>query len=242
MEIYFTDVNEWSEEDAYQSMLPFVPEARRERLSRCRSAADRARGLGAGLLLEYGLRKRGITLLQETAGYETAELKNGPYGKPCLQGGYGICFNLSHAGEYAAAVFAEHEAGIDIERIRTAKQGLADRFFTEAEAAYVRRCADRGEGDLAFTRIWTRKESCIKAAGEGMRLPLDSFDVLCDELTLPGKCAEGGVHAGAGYGFYTVRQPEGYVLSVCAERTDREDIVLRPVTCGAIREYLEGGG
>ncbi len=242
MDILLTNVRWLSEEKTFLQMLRFVTEERRERILRCRSMTDRARGLGAGLLLEYGLRRRGMTLLSDAAGYRQVRSGKGPYGKPYLPGEPGICFNLSHAGDYTAAVFAGMEAGIDIERIRPVNKSLADRFFAETEAAYIGQCAEEGEGDLAFTRIWTRKESAVKAAGEGMHLPLHFFCVLEDEISLlPVRTAEGGhdtaeegdrpgtVWQADGYGFYTSESPDGYILSVCAARADRKDVIQTAV-------------
>lgn len=105
--------------------------------------------------------------------------QNGPRGKPHLLDEPSLRFNLSHSGECAlVAVAWEREVGIDIEQIRPERAGMAiaERFFSPYEAAILRGLPD-GERIAAFFRCWTRKESYIKARGDGFGLPLDAFDV-----------------------------------------------------------------
>lgn len=182
MELYIADIGKLKEESIYRHMSCYITEERLERIARYRSEADRARGLGAGLLLEYGLRKRGLTLLDDVPGCRKVPVEKGMYGKPYVSGEQDLCFNLSHAGDYAVAVFAGSEVGVDIERIRRIRRRLAERFFAEAECRYLDRFPDGEAQDTAFTWIWTRKESYIKAAGEGMHLPLDAFCVLGERV------------------------------------------------------------
>lgn len=100
------------------------------------------------------------------------------YEKPFLQR-RGIEFNLSHSGDWVLFAFTRcGEIGVDIEKIRpisdmrdVAKTNFAASEFALWEAT---RDADRV---AAFYRCWTRKESFIKAIGEGLSCPLDSFEV-----------------------------------------------------------------
>lgn len=213
--VYLADIHCFMPEEVYLQKLSLIPSERRERIARCRNIDDRMRGLSAGLLLEYGLRKRGFTLLHDTEAWKRVHLAKGRYGKPYLSDCDNLHFNLSHAGDYVAAVFADGAAGIDIERVRREKYKIAKRFFSPEEYTYLMNsgeCVSGAAGnpgksrDFVFTRMWTRKESYIKAVGDGMHLPLDSFSVLSDV-----------VEGAEPYFFHTWGQPEGYALSVCAK-------------------------
>jgi len=88
-----------------------------------------------------------------------------------------LCFNLSHSKTVALlAVALGAEVGVDVEDIRPIERAVAERFFSTAEIAAM---ADLdGEAWLdAFYRCWTRKEAILKVEGQGLRIPLDSFDV-----------------------------------------------------------------
>ena len=89
-------------------------------------------------------------------------------------------FNLTHAHEYALICVAlDRPVGIDIEYMprRLDDAGaLVRRFFSEAEqATYF--SLPRMLRRHAFFNGWTRKEAYIKARGEGLSHPLDSFVV-----------------------------------------------------------------
>ena len=90
-----------------------------------------------------------------------------------------IRFNLSHSGGYALfAIAYGREVGVDVEVIRPKPKAaaLVERFFSSNEKAAFRKLEADQENE-AFLAGWTRKESFVKALGQGLRFPLDRFDV-----------------------------------------------------------------
>jgi 4'-phosphopantetheinyl transferase len=110
------------------------------------------------------------------------EFVYGPKGKPELSSGQNpgrIRFNLSNSSDLALlAVVRDQELGVDLEFVKADFGGIeiAERFFsaTEVETLFA---IDAAERNAAFFACWTRKEAFIKAIGEGLSIPLDSFDV-----------------------------------------------------------------
>ncbi len=88
-------------------------------------------------------------------------------------------FNVSHSHGLALfAISRNREIGVDLEAIRpdVAGEKIAERFFSPQEVC-VLRALPRDLQDEAFFNCWTRKEAYIKAKGEGLSMPLDTFDV-----------------------------------------------------------------
>jgi 4'-phosphopantetheinyl transferase len=106
----------------------------------------------------------------------------GAKGKPDLaadQNPHRVKFNLTHSGDLALlAVTQNQELGVDVEFVKADFGGseIAERFFSAREVAMLF-AIDERERNAAFFACWTRKEAFIKAVGEGLSLPLDSFDV-----------------------------------------------------------------
>lgn len=106
----------------------------------------------------------------------------GPKGKPELSREIetnGIKFNLSHSNEVACLAVAQGLAvGVDVERINSdfATEEIAERFFSVREVQCLQ-ALPSSERVNAFFACWTRKEAYIKALGEGLSVPLDSFEV-----------------------------------------------------------------
>jgi len=140
------------------------------------------------------------TLLAERLGCTaaTVPLEAIPQHKPRLVGGpVPIQFNLSHAGgRIALAMTLGVVVGVDIEMIDHEVEFLeiAGSHFASAERGALLRT--RGEERAnCFFRLWTRKEALVKAAGDGLTLPLDGFDVspaLPEELALTIDSLESG--------------------------------------------------
>lgn len=104
-----------------------------------------------------------------------------PAGKPYLEG-HPVHFNLSDSGGWCLLAFT-HLAplGVDLETVRPQVDlaGIARRYFSAAEQAELEELPSALQTE-AFYHIWTQKEAFIKAVGEGLSIPLDSFDVAAD--------------------------------------------------------------
>ena len=113
-------------------------------------------------------------------GPREVEFTLGRAGKPALRGDSRLRFNMSHSGGLAAYAFTlDCEIGIDIEEVRTMPdlEPVAQHYFCGAEAAELLAIPDERRRQEAFYRCWTRKESYIKAIGDGLSVPLDRFQV-----------------------------------------------------------------
>jgi 4'-phosphopantetheinyl transferase len=112
------------------------------------------------------------------------------YGKPFLEPKRGekrIEFNLSHAGDIILiGVTFDIPIGVDVEKIKPLPEidQIAAQFFSSGEQRDLSLLS--GSSKLfAYYDCWTRKEAVIKASGEGLSMPLDSFRV----SLLPGEPA-----------------------------------------------------
>jgi 4'-phosphopantetheinyl transferase len=162
--------------DTVNRLSPYLASEENQRASRFRSAKDGTRFIVArGILRELA----GAYLRRPPA---TICFVNGPFGKPALQQDPAVLdlrFNLAHSDEFAVYAFTlAREVGIDVERVRpeAVRQGIEKHHFSAREQHELRTLSDklRPEG---FFLCWTRKEAYVKARGEGLHLPLSSFDV-----------------------------------------------------------------
>jgi len=110
---------------------------------------------------------------------ESFQFRTGRYGKPTLSEDLPVRFNLTHSYGLALYGFSlNRELGIDVEKIRPefASKEIAERYFSAAEQRELSQLPTEMHTD-AFFLCWTRKEAYVKAHGDGLQIPLDSFDV-----------------------------------------------------------------
>jgi len=126
---------------------------------------------------------RGVlrTLLGRYLGTDAAAVafRYGDNDKPYLADEASLWFNLSNSDELAVVAFGTSaELGVDVEALRPMPDALAiaERFFSAAEREALA-AVPAAERDRAFFRCWTRKEAYLKAAGTGITVRLDAFDV-----------------------------------------------------------------
>lgn len=149
----------------YEEYVKDVSPFRRQKIESLRLRRDKNLSLGAAIATDLGLREYG---LRER---DMRQSKN-QYGKPYFKDYPEIHFNVSHSGTMALAVFSDKPVGCDIEKMREANFKVAERFFCRSENQYIR---SQSDPDLAFWRLWTLKESFLKALGTGIGIPMDSF-------------------------------------------------------------------
>ena len=152
-----------------------------QRADRFRSEHDRARFVLGRIVARSVLGH----CLQKPAAEVSLTLDN--LGKPVVAAPEtSIHFNIAHSGDHVLFALArERRVGVDVEQIRETNDlnKIAAVYFSNME--YLRLGAvPESIRTESFCRCWIMKEAYLKARGEGLRLPLDSFDVafLSDEM------------------------------------------------------------
>ena len=155
--LFWTDVRALNAHQ--QTALTHLTAERQDRVARLRDERDRLRVMAAGLLLRYAF------------GARAEEIVKTETGKPCLPNG--LQFSISHGGDLAVLAVSDQSVGVDVEPCtREASPAVLQKVLTENERQWLK------EENGAFARLWTRKESVMKADGRGLALAPASFEVL----------------------------------------------------------------
>jgi len=141
---------------------------------------------------------------------EDAGIAFGTYGKPSLSDYPDVHYNLSHANGITVCLISGCECGADAEKVRPYRPKVMKRAFSESEAELVEN-APESERDLLFFRIWTLKESYVKALGIGVSYPLKTAEFLIKD--------NGIVTNAKGFDFrqYILKEG-GFVVSLCFKK------------------------
>lgn len=150
--------------------LAAVPAQRRGLALRYRRELDQRLCVAAWLLLQQAL-SLGWGIQQ------VPPLVPMPGGKPVLQGLSGIHFNISHCDQAAAVVVDSRPVGIDVESITPCDPDLLEHTMSADERSLI---AASPNPDVAFTRLWTMKESLLKLTGQGITRDLHAVLDDCD--------------------------------------------------------------
>lgn len=158
--------------------LGSVSADRRARVLSLVKPEDQRRSLCAGLALDACLRTVGLREASEP-------ITRDEHGRPLLTAHPAWQFSLSHSGDWAVCVLADAPVGIDVERVRPVRtEALARRYFTAQESALLMSLS-AAERQTAFFRLWTAKESVLKAQGAGLSGGLAVPIGYGDSLTAP---------------------------------------------------------
>jgi 4'-phosphopantetheinyl transferase len=149
-------IDDHIEEFDLREALAAVSPQRRDYALRYRQERDQRLCLAAyrllqrALMLEYGI--DGMPVF-------TYDSK----GKPLVQGHPDIHFSLSHCHEAVAVALSDHPVGIDIETTGHYSAEVARRVMNDDE---MREIEASTQPEVAFTRLWTMKESLYKLTGD----------------------------------------------------------------------------
>jgi 4'-phosphopantetheinyl transferase len=153
---------------------------------------------------------------------ELVRFTYGPRGKPFLADppAGDLQFNLSNSDEMALVGFVRGvEIGVDIEFLKPMPdcEQISERFFSLSERE-VLRDLPREVKEEAFFNCWTRKEAYLKAVGEGLAAPLDSFDVTLAPGDPPRMLTlEGDAARAARWVFHHFRPAEQFIGALAIE-------------------------
>ena len=110
--------------------------------------------------------------------YSENSLLYNRYGKPYIKNHSDVFFNISHCHEMAVCTINSCEAGIDVENIRAYHPRVAKRVFSDKENEILKNAVNKDE---TFFRIWTLKESFVKAIGVGISYPMKTCEFLIND-------------------------------------------------------------
>ncbi len=178
--LYLASTEALRDEARFARLLETVPDQRREKVLAFRLDSARRLSLGVGLLLNAALAAEGL---------KADEIRVTEYGKPFFPALQDFHFSLSHSGERVLCAVSGKPVGCDIEAPGRYDPKIARRFFHPSESAWLFSLPEE-EQPAAFLRLWTCKESYVKALGLGLNQPLDSFAVRPGEPTGPVQTAD----------------------------------------------------
>ena len=140
----------------------------KQRIQKLKNEQQKINALVGSVLRKYLIKKRfGLNFEDQIIDFE----KNG---KPFLKNHPNIHFNISHSGNFVACAVGDKPVGIDIERISKFNEKVAKYVFWDDE---IQNILISNEPDVEFTKMWSKKEACVKLSGVGIQgLKKERFD------------------------------------------------------------------
>lgn len=182
-------------EDLPVEVLKLLDGYRFKKLRHSAPGVPLMQSLGAGLLLQYGLRKwsdeeKGLQqvtmkeVLDFLEQFETplsvAYEKNGD-GKPDFaKNSQNLHFSLSHSGSYCFCVLGDCTLGVDLQCRGIVPERLVEKYFSQKEKERYAACSFEEEKADCFFDMWVRKEAYGKLTGIGIArsVSVDTTDSL----------------------------------------------------------------
>ena len=160
--LYVLDVNCFEDEQLFNEWHERMSTERKKKIDAYKVNGSKRLSLGAGVLLEKALSEAGI---------DKYELIYNDKNKPSIKGRSDIFFNISHSGNMAALAVSDKTVGVDIEEDRHFEDNLVAYVFSESDRETAKKLALwQDKLDMAYTTLWTVKESIMKHSGMGIML------------------------------------------------------------------------
>ena len=107
------------------------------------------------------------------------DIRYSEYKKPYVDG---VSFNITHSADLiACAASSDAQVGLDTEKITNINFEDFKNVFTQSEWEHIHSASHPVS---SFFELWTRKESVLKAHGEGLNFPLQELEVINENIIL----------------------------------------------------------
>ncbi|MGE5403670.1 MAG: 4'-phosphopantetheinyl transferase family protein [Candidatus Saccharibacteria bacterium] len=170
VEVYSLHIQESLDHSLFHTAQTLIGSDKRERMHKFLRLEDSVRLVLTDVLIR--------SVIVAKTGLRNSQIVFGKsrFGKPYLKGCQDFRFSLSHSGDWVVCSIGREENGVDVEHVQPINLKIAQRFFTkhEYDAILQKPLTDRSR---AFYKLWTLKESYVKAIGTGLTTPMDSFVV-----------------------------------------------------------------
>ena len=207
VKLYVADISHLPDPLFVPEMLDTLPEERQQRVHKMKQEKSRKQSMGVGLLLQKVL---ALYHMQDS------QVIVGEHGKPMIDG---LEFNLSHSGSLVLCAVSDRPVGCDVEELREAPRGVAERHFSDSEQAYLSQFSEE-EYDKEFFRLWTMKESYVKMTGEGLRVPFEEYELVIEgaevRVIRKGEMQECYLHK---------VDLQGHLISICSESSASVEVI-----------------
>lgn len=157
-------------------------------------------------VLKNQLGEFGVAYNDDTIGFNK-------YGKPYLKNSE-LYFNISHCTGLGVCSIDSCETGVDVELIRDYPVRVMNRSFSLGEINTIKNSA---RPDETFFRLWTLKESFVKALGIGISYPLKKAEFYFDGNGIKASGCDG-------FSFIQYIINDTFVCSLCLKKQVKSKI------------------
>lgn len=159
---YISDITPLFQEEVYRQYYYKLPQLRKEKADQVKRKLNKCQSVGV-----YSLY---LKVLQER------NLKES------------FVYNFSHSGNYVICSISEKEdllVGCDIEGIKEVNPAFSRRYYNKEEIAYLEESKNKEERVSRLIRLWTIKESFMKAVRLGSSMSTKSFTTIINDQGYP---------------------------------------------------------
>ncbi|RJE47541.1 MULTISPECIES: 4'-phosphopantetheinyl transferase superfamily protein [unclassified Dehalobacter] len=188
-------------ENEINAYTQLISEKRKISLGRMKYIEDVKRSLLGELLIRKIVRKNYFR--------GNAEISFGvnDYGKPYVKDLEAFHFSIAHSGEWVVCATSDQKVGVDLEQIRPVDLEIARQHFTEQENRFLTSLSQDRKVEYFF-KLWTLKESYLKAKGTGLAGNLKEADF----SSMAGSSFS---YPNEGLFFYICPFDPGYAVAAC---------------------------
>lgn len=195
--IYIVEISNLKWNEIKRNLILF--DDKKKEIEAMRFDEDKCRSLVGRLILLHHLK-----ITKNIRNYEKLRIGYTTSGKPFIREIQNVHFNISHSSVFVAcAISSCSNIGIDIELIKEVSFSDYIDVFTFKEYFFITR---NKNPLISFYKLWTLKESLLKAVGCGFNINPRQLEVLSNPLLFMDDM----------YYFKTMQISPQLVLSVCS--------------------------